>query len=368
MSLAELTGRLTGIANALAQSEEATKQGAVLPILAELGWDRDDITQVVPEYQVGNGRVDYCLRIGEREKVFVEVKRAGEQLDQHQEQLLDYAFRQGVNIAVLTNGLVWWLYLPLFEGGWEERKFLALDLEHQDPNRAAEHFVRFLSRERTEGGQAVESATELHEGEAREREIRRTIPRAWRELCTQPDEPLLELLAEKVESLCGHRPQANTLEGFLTTHGLQHIERQTPIRAGQAPPGQTRQANRAQQEQTVRHRNNRAPVGRFTHTRPTSFSLFGQTRQVRYNKDLLLGVCDILAQREGVGFQRVLELRAGRRPYFSTDPDELNRAEEIADTGIFVETVFSADQIASLLDNILRHFGYDPKELSVERI
>ena len=39
--------------------ESATKQGVVLNLLRLAGWDTFDVSQVVPEYTVGTGRVDY---------------------------------------------------------------------------------------------------------------------------------------------------------------------------------------------------------------------------------------------------------------------------------------------------------------------
>ena len=44
--------------------ESATKQGVVLRLLRLAGWDTFDVSQVVPEYTVGNRRVDYALRPG----------------------------------------------------------------------------------------------------------------------------------------------------------------------------------------------------------------------------------------------------------------------------------------------------------------
>jgi len=83
------------------------------------------------------------------------VKRINEDLEKHQEQLLEYAFRHGVKIAVLTNGLVWWLYLPLFQGSWEQRKFIALDIQQQELTTVAEHFVAFLGRAAVASGEAA---------------------------------------------------------------------------------------------------------------------------------------------------------------------------------------------------------------------
>ena len=63
--------------------------------------------------------------------MFIEVKRARVNLEDHQQQLLEYCFQEGVRLAVLTNGRTWWLYLPLQAGSWEQRRFLTIDLESQ---------------------------------------------------------------------------------------------------------------------------------------------------------------------------------------------------------------------------------------------
>ena len=112
-----------------AMDESATKQGVVLRLLSIAGWDTFDVSQVVPEYTVGTRRVDYALRPGTPNAVFIEVKRTGENLERHQQQLLEYCFQEGVNLAVLTNGRTWWLYLPLQAGSWEQRRFLTIDLD-----------------------------------------------------------------------------------------------------------------------------------------------------------------------------------------------------------------------------------------------
>jgi predicted type IV restriction endonuclease len=131
-SIEDLLNRLRQDQGLFLAGEEAVRQGAILPVLARLGWDRDNVREVVPEFAVGNGRVDYCLKVEERNAAFVEVKRTNQDLEQHQEQLLEYAFRVGVEIAALTNGLSWWLYLPLAEGRWDQRKFFTIDIQQQD--------------------------------------------------------------------------------------------------------------------------------------------------------------------------------------------------------------------------------------------
>jgi len=71
--------------------EAATKQAVILRILKALGWDPFNIDEVYPEYSVGDKRVDYALRHNGRNKAFIEVKKVNEDLEKHQEQLLNYS-------------------------------------------------------------------------------------------------------------------------------------------------------------------------------------------------------------------------------------------------------------------------------------
>ena len=41
--------------------ESATKQSVVLRLLSLCGWNQFDLSEVAPEYTVGNRRVDYAL-------------------------------------------------------------------------------------------------------------------------------------------------------------------------------------------------------------------------------------------------------------------------------------------------------------------
>ena len=114
--------------------EEAARQTAVLPVLDALGWDCWDGNEVTPEFEVRGGRVDYCLQIPGRRLVLIEVKRTGTDLTGHQEQLLRYAFDEGVPLAALTDGRVWWLYLSTAAGNWEQRRFFNIDFSQPSPS------------------------------------------------------------------------------------------------------------------------------------------------------------------------------------------------------------------------------------------
>lgn len=196
--------------------EEATRQGFILPILESLDWNVRDVREVEPEYKIGDDKVDYCLRIGEKVAVLLEVKRPSEDLGGlPEEQLLRYAWREAVDLAVLANGFTWWFYLPRAECNWQERKFFTIDICKQDAEQATEHFRQFLAHDSVEDGSAVTNAQRVKASRDKEIVIRQTFPEVWQELLRGPDEHFLDILADRIESKCGHRPDLAILGGLV---------------------------------------------------------------------------------------------------------------------------------------------------------
>ncbi|AMQ18692.1 type I restriction endonuclease [Thermococcus peptonophilus] len=136
-------------------NEESTKQHLVLPILMALGWDVFDPDEVMPEEKTGEGRPDYALKLNGKTVAFLEVKsvkewvlRDGKIRMGYLRQLARYCFDRGVRVGILTNGLQW-VMIKSFEPekDLEERVILAVDLNAQEPSRAAER-LRWLSKEK----------------------------------------------------------------------------------------------------------------------------------------------------------------------------------------------------------------------------
>ena len=195
--------------------ESATKQSVVLRMLSLCGWDPFDPLQVVPEYTVGTRRVDFALRPGSANAVFIEVKRPSETLENHQQQLLEYCFQEGVKLAALTNGRTWWLYLPLQPGSWEHRRFLTIELDSQAPETVEQRFMHYLSQEKVVSGRAVSAAEELVQSQQRAETISKTLVQAWNQIVETPDEILVELISETTERICGFKPEPELVEQFL---------------------------------------------------------------------------------------------------------------------------------------------------------
>ena len=195
--------------------ESATKQSVVLRLLSLCGWDPFDPSQVVPEYTVGTRRVDFALMPGSANAVFIEVKRPSEKLENHQQQLLEYCFQEGVRLAALTNGRTWWLYLPLQPGSWEQRRFLTIDLESQEPDIVEQWFLAHLSKEKVISGRAVSDAEDLVQSQQRAEITSKAIIQAWNQIVEAPDEILVELISETTERICGFKPEPELVEQFL---------------------------------------------------------------------------------------------------------------------------------------------------------
>ena len=209
-----LIGRLAEI-DFSQSSEQDTREIAVNTVIGELGWDTLNRDEVAREHSVRGGRVDYCLRTQARNLVLIEVKRAGTDLTEHQEQLLRYAFDEGVPLAVLTDGLVWWLYLPTAGGSWEQRRFFRVNFCGRRPADAAGALHRFLNRDGVVSGEAQEEARREFESQERDRRIRAALQDAWHRVLGDPGSLLRDLLAEAVEEISGHQPDRDTIADFL---------------------------------------------------------------------------------------------------------------------------------------------------------
>ena len=209
------------------ESEAAVTQGAVMRVLAALGWDAFDTQCVVPQYPVEGGRVDLALCCRPRKPlVFVEVKQAGREKGADK-QLFRYAFDLGVQMVVLSNGQEWSFYLPGEPGHYDDRRVCKLDLLEREIEELAEVLTRYLSFAVVRSGDALKNARKDYESVSRAREVERHLPIAWRQLIEQQDSLLVDLIAEQVEDLCGYRPDPDAVARFLASQ-LSPVTRRPP--------------------------------------------------------------------------------------------------------------------------------------------
>ena len=353
--LEALIARLTRIDTLPQGSEQATREMAVNPTLDALGWDTFDPGEVAREYAVLDGRVDYCLRLRNRSRILIEVKRTGADLSEHQQQLLRYAFQEGTDLGALTDGLVWWLYLPGGAGGsvWEQRRFFSLDLAREPAAKAAAALRGFLGRDETASGVALEAAQREFERLERARRVRGTLPDAWKRILNEPDDLLVRRLQHEVAAISGERPDEAEVIEFL-----RGTLRQEPLPAAPSStaPGssvpQTQPAGglrgqsapqRLQQEQRRRRGPSRRIMG---------FRLDGDRHNASTWKEMLLRVCDLAAEEAGERFAELVSPLRGRAAYFDRSAGNLREPRALKN-GLFVETNLNSGQCERMARDVL---------------
>jgi hypothetical protein len=196
-------------------NEASVSQGIVLRILNALAWPTYDTRIVCPEYALSGRRVDFALCHPPGKPIaFVEVKQIG-QSDGAERQLFEYAFHEGVPMAILTDGQEWNFFLPGEQGDYGERRVYKLDIVEREIGECVTRLERYLRHEAVTSGTAIERAREDYRNKAKERQILETLPAALERLVADEDEMLLEIVADRVENLCGFKPDPDTVAQFL---------------------------------------------------------------------------------------------------------------------------------------------------------
>lgn len=124
------------------QTEEATKNAFIMPFIAALGYDVFNPLEVTPELNADVGvkkgeKVDYAILKDGKPIILFECKHHGADLaKEHASQLYRYFSVTAARFAVLTNGVVYWLYTDLEEPNKMDSKpffeFNMLDIRDQD--------------------------------------------------------------------------------------------------------------------------------------------------------------------------------------------------------------------------------------------
>lgn len=232
---------IKNIKNGLFVNEASVSQGIIQPILQKLGWNVFDPSIVSPEFSIGGGRVDFALcHPPNKPMVFIEVKQIGK-IDGAEKQLFEYAFHQGVPMAILTDGSEWQFFLPAEQGNYDDRRVYKLDLLERETEEIVTRFNRYLKYKDICSGSAVENARKDYKNVAKSREIKRILPEAMLKLIDEGDELLVDLLSEKVETLCGYSPEQDEVIKFLKQNiSIEIYSKPTSVKNKTSRPKQTR--------------------------------------------------------------------------------------------------------------------------------
>lgn len=255
-------------------NEDQVSKGVVLRLLRELGWDVFDPALVKSEHPIGSRRVDYALiRPPFGAVVLIEVKRVGKLKAKGEDQLFDYCAKQGVPLAVLTDGKEWRFYFPGGMGTYEQRRFATVDLVEAEAEDCASSLARYLEYGAVASGEAQSNVNADYEAHWKRIVVRKEFPVVLDALVKKADPRFVTLFCDEVENRCRVRPDQEMVREFLT---------------GSSPDCRTEEP----------------PLDPPTGEGDCIVTLDGKTLRYRNRRDLLVGVFSILAQREPTFLER----------------------------------------------------------------
>lgn len=314
-------------------NEAAISQGVVRRLLGKLGWPEYNPSIVWPEYNVQGTRVDFALcHPPSRPCVFIEVKQPGAN-ESAEQQLFQYAFHAGVPLVILTTGQEWHFYLPAKRGDYGDRRVYGLDLVQRDVAESAKRLERYLNYAAVQTGEAQKNAEHDYEDLSRTRQVVEAIPQAWQSLIEEMDDLLIDLVAEKTESLCGYKPDSTLVQEFLLRlpstpisprPALNHrsqIRPQSPKQTASTvhPVSSPPPAVNAQGKAAVKRRTSRQS-GTSIH----AVTILGRTIETRNNREAIRHVLVEFSRRDSAFLSKFVEYQGDGRQYVSQNPQTIH--------------------------------------------
>lgn len=289
--------------------ERQIESSIVSPLLDSLGWDITKEDEVSFQSNIGKGRSDIQLKIEGWCKVLIESKKGKADINnfEYERQMMSYAGgvnnREPCDIAILTNGKDWSFYLPGFGGGYDQKRFYSLDIFTQNSKYVTYVFSELLFKDNIAKGCSYDKALSMNNDRLRT-EIKKRIP--------------TKNISEK-----------HIIKGYSQDYLSVDSD--------------------------------------FTKRPIYSFYFNGSIYKAQTWKDLLVGILDTIYSSHKENFHRVLGVTGTRnRIYFSQDKNDVNNPLEIKDTGIYVDTKLSANNIVRLCSDIIYEFGYSDSDLKIK--
>ena len=350
------------------KNEESAKVQILVPILQSLGWDPYG-PDVLYEHSVGGkggGRVDIALRNAGRIVALIEAKAPGSDLNSHVGQVLRYAFHEGVDICVLTTGLEWWLYLPRESGRPSERRFAVLKVADDPVEQLLGDFNAFLSKETLVNGQAERRAKAVRKAGLEAAQLNKEIPTIWTQMLNTPDDELVELLSKRVYERVSLRATEEQLVAALQGSPIPSASIPTsPVLAILTDPVAAPLASTPSEQQQPAKRRPPQPS-----KKPGEMELWGERYKINSHADALRRVLDILHERHGDDFHRVLEVRGHKYPYAARDPQMFSKEGrryhyQQMSSGYFFDLWLSAKGFKRRAGQFLECFGYSASDFKV---
>ena len=148
------------------QTEEATKNALVMPMINILGYNVFDPTEVIPEFTADHGtkkgeKVDYAIMKNNEPIMLIECKPLGSDLNtNHASQLFRYFNVTSAKVGILTNGTIYRFFSDLEDANkMDDKPFLEIDLLNLKDAQVEE--LKRFKKERFDADELESVANEL---------------------------------------------------------------------------------------------------------------------------------------------------------------------------------------------------------------
>lgn len=337
------------------ENEKAVEAKILTPILGNLGWDifGPDLSY---RHTVGDkkdrGEVDIALKVKKRTVALIEAKASRERLEDHVGQVLRYAFHEGVQICVLTNGQEWWLYLPREEGPPPERRFSSFNIKTDSIEKIAGNLEAYLSKENLGTREAEKRAKEVLKALRDKEYLQTEIPRIWKTKLDEPDEELVSLVTKWVDNEIGLRPAKEQVVALLK--GL-------PVPAVVASREAQRVSQPSHPPEKKKEESGSSTETKKIREKAIGFDLLGKYYKVEHNYQVLVGIAEVLFERHGNDFERALDLSG---IVINPKTSMLHRLREVSSSGYFIRLHYA--NFFSRSYQLIEHFGYKSSDLRID--
>jgi predicted type IV restriction endonuclease len=345
--------------------EASTKQAVALRLLSLLGWDIFNVEEVYPDFSTDSGQVSYALRIADTGRVFLDVRRDGGHLDDTHKQLVAFAAREAVELAVHTDGIRWWFYLPAAKGALKQKQCHLLDMSESRPETATSDLIAFMSRDKVASGEYLEAAKAAYQHQTRKLAAD-VLPEAWNKIVTGPNKILMEILNDATEKICGYKAEPGMVERFIRAN----LDRWVLAQESRAVPAPLEKPVKANEQALPAVSDKSSDIKTkkpefFVGKSINSFTFQGNTVPVKSWEEMLTTICNFFAGAHPQEFEKVLWLYDDHNPCFSRYSDQLRIPEKIRKTNIYVETKLAPEEIVKTVGDLLTEFGYGHDELVI---
>lgn len=341
-------------------NEAQARRSVIERILEFLGWNTSNYNEVKLEYGVkaqARDSVDYTLQVNKKDKVFIEAKSPKEDLkkEKHQEQLFKYSAQKNPDLAILTNGILWWFYLPRAEGDWNDRKFYTIDILEQEIEDIIEKFGLLLSRQNVASGEAVQHAESILKNRQRETNVKERLPEAWNTViknAVSPDSLLVDLLAETAEEVCGFQPTDDEILEFIKSHHEKWLL--SPESGQEVPP-------------PVKHRGTKTlhQTKKQTGT-PKRMQIGSKSYELENGYDILVNTANWLIDKGDLKPEHCPIKKVRGSDLINKTGDGLEDCRDLKN-GLYIDTHGAIKKVViPYAKKLLKNYEYDPEMLKIE--